>query len=240
LFVLYNQKHFNMRGTLFIMATVIAFGIQPDQVEAGMGGTILKLTESAYQVTIVDLTNGELTKVHRSENHKKEAIKASRILGIDERITLDYLYSELENSREVREEVSEICQNTSADIIFLPHPVDSQPKSIIAAEICNTSLKLLYRTNRTSTNTKIFYYFAAPFHYYEKPTLIVDISKEIEMKVEALKCYESQFGKNIQDSQLFENTLNLNRYYGMMISKKFGESFVCKEPIAIHNFEFLW
>ena len=78
-----------MRRTLFIMATVIAFGIQPDQVEAGMGGTILKLTESVYQVTIVDLTNGEVTKANHSEHRKKEAIKASRILGIDKRITLD-------------------------------------------------------------------------------------------------------------------------------------------------------
>lgn len=229
-----------MRRTLFIMATVIAFGIQPDQVEAGMGGTILKLTESVYQVTIVDLTNGEVTKANHSEHRKKEAIKASRILGIDERITLDYLYSELENSREIREEISEICQNTSADIIFLPYPVDTQPESLIATEICNTSLTHLYHRNYSSSKTKIFYYFAAPFYYYEKPSLIADISKEIEMKVEALKCYESRFGKNIQNSQLFENTLNLNRYYGMMIGKKFGESFVCKEPIAINNFEFLW
>ncbi len=86
-----------MRRTLFIMATVIAFGIQPDQVEGGMGGTILKLTESDYQVTIVDLTNGKFAKAHHLEHRKKEAIKASRILGIDERITLDYLFSELEN-----------------------------------------------------------------------------------------------------------------------------------------------
>ncbi|MFW6148459.1 MAG: PIG-L family deacetylase, partial [Atribacterota bacterium] len=71
------------------MATIIAFGTQPDQVEAGMGGTILKLTELTHQVTIIDLTNGELFKNQQSDHRKREAIKASRILGIDERITLD-------------------------------------------------------------------------------------------------------------------------------------------------------
>lgn len=84
---------------------------------------------------------------------------------------------------------------------------------------------------------KIFYYFATPFNYFEKPDFIVDISKEIEMKVEALKCYESRFGKNLQDSPLFENTLNLSRYYGMLIGTKFGESFICKDPLEIRNID---
>jgi len=221
------------------MATIIAFGTQPDQVEAGMGGTILKLTELTHQVTIIDLTNGELSKNRQSDHRKREAIKASRILGIDERITLDYLYSELENNREIREEISEIFHNTSPDIIFIPYPVDTNPESRITAEICSTSFSQLYQQNTAYTKKKIFYYFAAPFTYYQKPSFVMDISKEIEMKVEALKCYESQFGQNLQNSQLFESTLNLSRYYGMLIGTKFGESFTCKEPLEIKNIELM-
>lgn len=220
------------------MATIIAFGIQPGQVEAGMGGTILKLSESAYQITIIDLTNGEFAKNHYPEHRKKEAIKASRILGIDERITLDYQYNELENTLEIREEISEIFQNTAADIVFLPHPLNTYPESKMTAEICNTSLNHFHQRNAVSSKTKIFNYFAAPFHYYQKPSFIIDISKEIEMKVEALKCYESQFGKNIQTSPFFDDTLNLNRYYGMLIGKKFGESFICEEPLEMKSIEF--
>jgi len=212
------------------MATIIAFGTQPDQVEAGMGGTILKLTELTHQVTIIDLTNGELFKNQQSDHRKREAIKASRILGIDERITLDYLYPELENNREI---------STSPDIIFIPYPVDTNPESRITAEICSTSFSQLYQQNTAYTKKKIFYYFAAPFTYYQKPSFVMDISKEIEMKVEALKCYESQFGQNLQNSQLFESTLNLSRYYGMLIGTKFGESFTCKEPLEIKNIELM-
>jgi len=221
------------------MSTVIAFGIQPYQVEAGMGGTILKLSESAYQVTIIDLTTGEFSKIQHSDYRKKEAIKASRILGIDERITLDYLYSELENTREIREEISDIFQNTSVDILFIPYPVDTQPETKIVSNICKASLNYFQQKYPVSSETKIFYYFASPFHYFQKPTLIMDISKEIEMKVEALKCYESRFGKNIQNNPLFEDILSLDRYYGILIDKKFGESFVCEDPLAIQNFEYL-
>jgi len=219
------------------MAIVIAFGAQPNQVESGMGGTVLKLSASEHQVTIVDLTNGKFLNKHPSEQLKKEAIKASRILGIDERITLDYQFPELENNRETREEISEIYQNTSPDIVFIPYPADTNPETKIVADICYSALKYLPRDNFSFSKSKIFYYFASPANYYQKPSLIMDISKEIEMKVEALKCYESQFGENIQGSQLFENILNLNRYYGMLIGKKFGEAFLSKEPLEIKNIE---
>ncbi len=221
------------------MATIIAFGAQPYQVEAGMGGTILKLTESTNQVTIVDLTNGGFSKNQSSENRKREAIKASRILGIDERITLEYSYSELEDYREIREEILEICRNTSPDILFIPYPAEMKPESKMVAEICHASLYHLHQEGLLSRR-KIFYYYASPFNYYQKPSFITDISREIEMKVEALRCYESQFGKNLQNSQLFDNILNLNRYYGMLIDKKFGESFLNKEPLEMKNIELMF
>src|SRR6056297_3616099 len=152
------------------MATIIAFGTQPDQVEAGMGGTILKLTELTHQITIIDLTNGELSKNRQSDHRKREAIKASRILGIDERITLDYLYPELENNAEMRGEIAEIYENTSPDIIFIPYPVEFSPENKVTTEICNASLSHLNKQNAINTKEKIFYYFATPFNYFEKPS----------------------------------------------------------------------
>ncbi len=221
------------------MAVVIAFGVQPCQAESGMGGSILKLTESAHQVTIIDLTNGKSTENHPSDYLKKEAIKSSRILGIDERITLDYQYSELENRREIREEISEIYQNISPDIIFVPYPTYGNLEIKTTAKICHGSLINLQQRDSFFLKTKMFYYFASPSNYFEKPSFIMDISKEIEMKVEALKCYDSQFGKNIQINTLFDNILSLNRYYGMLIGKKFGESFITKEPLEMKNIEFI-
>lgn len=221
------------------MATIVIFGIQPGQAESGMGGTILKLTESAHQVTIVDLSNGKLPN-NQSEYLKKEAIKASRILGIDERITLDYHYIELENNREIRTDLSDIYHNTSPDIVFIPYPAEGNIESKTLAEICYASLTYLQQQDPALLKSKVLYYFAAPANYFQKPTLIMDISREIEMKVEALKSYESQFGKNIQNSPSFENILHLNRYYGILIGKKFGEAFISTEPLEIKNMEFVF
>ena len=222
------------------MAIIVAFGIQPGQAESGMGGTILKLTESAHQVTIVDLTNGKSLNNQQPEYLKKEAIKSSRILGIDERITLDYRYFELENNRDIRSNISEIYQNTSPDIIFIPYPADASTEIKTAAEICANSLTYLQQHDPAFLKSKVLYYFATPINYFQKPTLVMDIGREIEMKVEALKCYESQFGKSVQSSPFFENTLHLNRYYGILIGKKFGEAFFSKEPLEIKNIEFIF
>lgn len=222
------------------MAIIAAFGIQPGQAESGMGGTILKLTESAHQVTIVDLTIGKSMNNQQPEYLKKEAIKSSRILGIDERITLNYRYFESENNREIRADISEIYQNTAPDIIFLPYPDEVNTEIKKAADICHNSLTYLQQHDPAFLKSKVLYYFAAPIIYFQKPTLVTDIGREIEMKVEALKCYESQFGKSIQSSQSFENILHLNRYYGMLIGKKFGEAFLSKEPLEIKSIEFIF
>ena len=43
---------------------VIAVGAHPDDVEIGCGGTVARLVEQGYRVGIIDLTDGEPTRVH--------------------------------------------------------------------------------------------------------------------------------------------------------------------------------
>ena len=67
----------------------------------------------------------------------------------------------------------------------------------------------------------------------------MDISKVMEMKVETIKSYESQFGPSPEGHQLFESILNSNRYWGNLIGTEFAGPFVCREEIGIKNFEAL-
>ena len=222
------------------MLNILSFGLQPNQVETGMGGTILKLTESGHKIIIIDLATDDNTSTN--QNYKNEAIKASRILGIEERITLDLTIttSDAENNQDTLVEMVNIYQNISPDIIFVPFPIETNIDSKKVAELCNTSLRMLdQKQDYHQRPKKTFYYLTDPLNYYQKPSFITDISKEIEMKVEALKCYESNFKNAHPENHLFENVLNLNRYYGMLIGKKFGESFISQKPLSIQNFEFL-
>lgn len=59
---------------------ILAIGPHPDDVEIGMGGTILALRAQGHEVTICDLTNGEPTPIGTPERRARETADAARIL----------------------------------------------------------------------------------------------------------------------------------------------------------------
>jgi GlcNAc-PI de-N-acetylase len=66
---------------------VIAFGAHPDDLEAVMGGTTVKLVRKGLSVLFLDLCEGEPARhAPRGERHK-QAVRAAGILGV-ERVTL--------------------------------------------------------------------------------------------------------------------------------------------------------
>ena len=70
---------------------ILAFGAHPDDVEMGCGGTIVKSTSKGKKVGIVDLTRGELGTNGTVEIRDKEAIEASKILGVSFRMNLEFV-----------------------------------------------------------------------------------------------------------------------------------------------------
>ncbi len=52
--------------------TILAIGPHPDDVEGGMGGSIIKFLKLGHEVHVVDLTNGELTPHGTIETRRKE------------------------------------------------------------------------------------------------------------------------------------------------------------------------
>ncbi|MEN3190246.1 MAG: PIG-L family deacetylase, partial [Atribacterota bacterium] len=118
------------------MLNILTVGPHPDDVELGMGGSILKFTEAGHQVTIVDLTDGEPTPRGNPEIRKKESVKASRILGIEERITLDFPNRYLQDEIDARQELAEIIRKIQPDILFAPYWIDAHPDHIATSKIC--------------------------------------------------------------------------------------------------------
>ena len=86
---------------------------------------------------------------------------------------------------------------------------------------------------------KIYYYIASHLKINFKPSFVIDISKVMEMKIEIIRSYESQFRPSPEGHQLFEWVLNSNRYWGNLIGTEFAEPFICREEIGIQNIEAL-
>ncbi len=226
------------------MLNILVVSPHPEDVELGMGGSILKFTEAGGQVSIVDLTGGEPFSPENLEMRKRGSIKASRILGIEERITLDFSNRYLQDGIEIRQELAEIIRKIEPEILFAPYWIDDHPDHIAASKICEAArfygkLAKMEIKGKPFYVKKIFYYVPSPLKQNIKPSFLMDISKFIDMKIELIRCYESQFDSSPEDQQMVEEILNANRYWGSLIGTEFAEPFISKEELGIKDIEAL-
>jgi len=83
--------------------------------------------------------------------------------------------------------------------------------------------------------------------YEVKPTFIVDISETFDIKMRAIKAYESQFhNPNSAEPETFISQPNFLKYieakakvYGFKIGKDYGEPFFCEEEIEFDLINFI-
>jgi len=61
----------------------------------------------------------------------------------------------------------------------------------------------------------------------------MDISPYMERKLEAIRCYTSQFNVERGNLGLLEEVREENRYWGSLIGCAYGEPFACKEEIGL-------
>jgi len=67
---------------------IVAFGIHPDDVELGCGGTVVLAAGQGHQVTVVDLSEGRASSNGTPEERAAEARAAAVVMGVGERINL--------------------------------------------------------------------------------------------------------------------------------------------------------
>ena len=75
-----------------------------------------------------------------------------------------------------------------------------------------------------------------------KPTFVVDISDEFERKLEAVRCYDSQFSGATQAGEVYPNgeplydmVRHYAAYYGALIRRRYGEPFFAAETMLVDD-----
>ncbi|MFW6139400.1 MAG: PIG-L family deacetylase [Spirochaetota bacterium] len=213
----------------------------PDDAELGMGGTILSLKENNHEVCLVDLTSGEPTPYGTEQKRKKETREATAIMGIDRRVNLGLPNRYLMDGREQRLLLAEQIRVFAPDIIFCPYPVDVHPDHYAATAITRgarfyakyTGLSLKGEPHYTPY---VFLYSCSHMRTTAGYSILFDISEHFEKKIEAAKCYRSQFIDNPKNRDVFEYVESRDRYYGNLIRRKYAEPFYCEEALGIKDF----
>jgi len=75
-----------------------------------------------------------------------------------------------------------------------------------------------------------------------KHTFIVDVTQQFERKIQAVKCYKSQFGKAGTppgpfplSGSVFDFLQVTASHYGHLIRKKYGEAFITRELTEVED-----
>jgi bacillithiol biosynthesis deacetylase BshB1 len=237
------------RAMLFIkseMKRAMIVSAHPDDAELAMGGTIAKMVESGWDVVIIDLTDGEPTPFGTKKLRKKEAKEASNILGIEKRMCLEmpnrYLQANLENRKKLAEQI----RMNQPDLIFGPLVPDYHPDHIETEKLVQGARfeAKFHKTNMKGIPYWIhrrYGYYSTHRQDYSKPSFIVNVTKHWDIKIRAIKAYQSQieYMSPVNNVSLLEKIEITCRYFGQSIGAKYGEPFFSYEPIAVENMEIL-
>ena len=221
--------------------TMLAVSPHPDDVEAGMGGSIIKFLKLGHEVHIVDLTSGEPTPHGTSELRCEECKKATSLLGVSERTTLELPNRYLFDNVESRNKVAEIIRKVRPDILFLPYWEDAHPDHLQAMRI-GEAARFYAKLTKTDLEGepwypgRVFYYLWSHLKVHLSPAFIIDISDEFEKKVEVVKTYKSQFVYSEERWKDVNRTLySYGQYFGLLIGTQYGEPFVSREKLGLRD-----
>ena len=223
---------------------ILAVAAHPDDVEQTCGGALIRMAEMGYRTGVLDLTAGDMGTRGTPEIRLKESQAAAGKMQLAWRGNMLLPDARLENTVSVRMSLAVEIRNLRPRVVILPywearHP-DHYRASEIAFEACFLGgLKKLDEQTEPHRPSKIIY---SSLYANVTPSFAVDISSQFERRMDALFCYESQYGDASDAAHLFpqqqeirERLSAIARFYGNLIGVKYGEPYVVKETLRVDD-----
>src|SRR3954470_15567996 len=181
---------------------ILAIGAHPDDVELTSGGTLIRANMLGRITGILDLAAGELASRGTPELRAKEAAKAAKVMGVSVRENLGLPDGGIQNTPETRARVAVAIRRLKPSVVITHSLHGRHPDHPIVAQLVRDAcfvagLKMVEPNVPPHRPRKVLH--ALSFREdHEKPTFVVDITESFEKKLEAIGCYESQFGEAVQ------------------------------------------
>lgn len=221
---------------------ILVVAPHPDDAEIGVGGTLLRSKSQGFSVGVVDLTTGEPTPHGSLEIRAQETAAATGVMALDWRENLGLPNRSLEPTLAARRALAEVFRTRRPKMIFAPYWEDVHPDHVAASALVDAA-RFWAKLSKSDLRgdpywpPKILYYFSIHLRIHPKPSFVVDISNEIEAKMQAIGCYESQFvtGRSLEFPTPLDDIRDRARYWGWTIGVRYGEPFVSREEIGIKD-----
>ncbi len=225
---------------------LLAIAAHRDDIELTCGGTLIRAAGQGHRTAILDLTAGETGTRGSAALRQEEAERAAAVLGVAERRNAGLPDAHLHNSEETRRIVVEQIRHFAPRVVILPFPVGRHPDHRIASELARDACYLagLARYEAAGEPHRPFKLLYALAYREDpvKPTLVVDISDHFARKMEAIRCYASQFDGARAAGEIFPTGQDLyalietqNAHYGSLIRCRYGEPFFTHETVLVDD-----
>jgi len=222
---------------------VIAFGAHPDDLEAVMGGTAVNLVRKDYSVLFVDLCEGEPARhAARGERHK-QAVKAAEILGV-ERTILTLQDRLISDTVEARLQVARILRENRPHMVFTTagggvHPDHKAVTEIVTHGVFYARLPKwdeisggeCLKDTEPHEVERFFFGHCRMEPAWDRFDFAVDVSDVYDLKLAALRSYESVFSGS--QATLLDKYNAEDRYVGSLVGVQFAEAFRSRSPLLV-------
>jgi N-acetylglucosamine malate deacetylase 1 len=225
---------------------ILAIAAHRDDAELTCGGTLIKAVKQGYATAVIDLTRGETGTRGSAEIRADEASKAAAVLGLSARENMGFPDAGLVNTPETREYLARAIRRFAPRVVIAPaqggrHP-DHRTAAALIRDACFVSGLAKVAADVPKHRPLKVIHATTYREDHEKPTFVVDISDEFETKLEAIRCYGSQFEGEIQAGEVFPNgepLLDIIRHhaahYGSLIRRRYGEPFFTTETMLAED-----
>ena len=228
------------------MIDLLAIAAHRDDVELTCAGTLIKAADQGHQTAVVDLTAGEMGTKGDAKSRADEAERAAKIMGLSARENLGLPDAGIVNDPATRALVARAIRRFRPTIVIAParqgrHP-DHRVTSELVRDACFIAGLAKVAPDAPKHRPKKVIHCISFRQDFEKPTFVVDISEEFDRKLEAIRCFESQFGGATQAGEvyptgepLYDAIRHYSAYYGSMIRTRFGEPFFTTETMRVDD-----
>ncbi len=225
---------------------LLAIAAHRDDVELTCAGTLIRAADQGYRTAILDLTAGETGTRGSAEIRAREAAAAAAVMGVAERRNAGLPDAGLANTDQTRRVVVEHLRALAPRVVILPYPVGRHPDHRVASQLGRDACYLagLGRYDAPGDPHRPFKVLYALAYREDpvKPTFVVDISDQFERKMQAIRCYASQFDGALNAGEIFPTGQDLygliavqSAHYGSLIRTRYGEPFHTEETMAVED-----
>ena len=224
----------------------------PDDAELCCSGTILSCIDNGLSVGMIDLTRGELGTRGSGKVRIEEAKNAAKVLGVNLRYNLELRDGFISDDEESIFDVIKVIREFKPKVIITNSKTDRHPDHESAARLvkkaCFLSGLIKISTKKDNLDQESWrpksLLYSIQNNYIE-PHFVVDVSKYIDIKINAIKCFKSQFyDPKSKENDSFISTKEFMDFIksrsiemGHSIGVKHGEGFTSENKLKLTSLD---